>query len=144
MLQASLSELAKRTNAKTWTADAPLPGGDIANADFDAFLSQLKPQYDWLDDALLFDYARNYGTRIHTLLNDVSSIEALGQHFSGPLYQREVDYLVEHEWARSADDILWRRTKKGLHTEANTADILQAYLDGAYAFEETHALPKVS
>jgi len=154
MLLASLSESEKRdfdksdTNkkyaAKTWTADVPLPGGDIANADFDAFLSQLKPQYAWLDESLLFDYARNYGTRIHTLLANASNMADLGQHFNGPLYQLEVDYLVEHEWARSAEDILWRRTKKGLHTESNTAELLQAYLDGAYAFKEAQALSKVS
>jgi len=139
MLQASLGN-----TAKIWTANQPLPGGDIANADFDAFMAQLKPQYDWLDESLLLDYARNYGTRVHTLLANVSSMSELGQHFSGPLYQREVDYLVEHEWARTAEDILWRRSKKGLHTEADTANVLQTYLDDAFAFKEAHALPKVS
>jgi len=116
----------------------------VYGADFDAFMSEIKTTYSWMDESLLLDYARNYGTRIHTLLDNVSNMEALGQHFSGPLYQREVDYLVEHEWARSAEDILWRRSKKGLHTQANTAEVLQAYLDAAYAFKEAHALPKVS
>ncbi|MCL4138240.1 UNVERIFIED_CONTAM: hypothetical protein GTU68_054041 [Idotea baltica] len=127
-----------------WTADAPLPGGDINNADFDGFLEGVKSQYAWLDEALLFDYARNYGTRISVLLAGCSSMEGLGQHFSGPLYQREVDYLVENEWARSADDILWRRSKKGLHANANTADVLQAYLNDAYTFNEAQAMRKVS
>ena len=144
MLQVSLGESKKNNAATVWTADAPLPGGNIANADFDVFMSELKLQYGWLDASLLFDYARNYGTRIHNLLAKASSMADLGQHFSGPLYQREVDYLVEYEWARSAEDILWRRTKKGLHTDANTTDILQSYLGGAYAFREAHALPKVS
>ncbi len=128
----------------SWTADAPLPGGDIANADFDGFLAGLKTQYTWMEESLLLDYARNYGTRISKLLAGVSSVEGLGQHFSGPLYQAEVDYLVENEWARSAEDILWRRSKKGLHTDANTADVLQAYLDKTYTFNEAQALPKVS
>jgi len=130
--------------AKIWTANVPLPGGDIANADFDAFMSEMATQYSWLDESLLLDYARNYGTRMHTLLDNAASMGDLGKHFSGPLYQREVDYLVEHEWARSAEDILWRRSKKGLHTESGTADILQAYLDATYAFDEASALPKVS
>jgi len=139
MLQSSL-----HNSAKIWTANVPLPGGDIDNADFDAFITSLKSQYRWLEESLLLDYARNYGTRIHTLLADAAGIDDLGQHFSGPLYQREVDYLVEQEWARTAEDILWRRSKKGLHTDAGTAEVLQAYLDGAYAFKEAHALPKVS
>jgi len=139
LLQAKLNN-----HAKTWTADVPLPGGDIANADFDAYMQELKSRYSWLDESLLLDYARNYGTRISTLLNDAASMGDLGQHFSGPLYQCEVDYLVKYEWARSAEDILWRRSKKGLHTDKNTADELQAYLDATYAFEAAHALPKVS
>jgi len=71
-------------------------------------------------------------------------MQALGQHFSGPLYQAEVDYLVKHEWARTADDILWRRTKKGLHTESGTEQALQDYLQSHYEFNESQALPKVS
>lgn len=113
----------------SWTATEPLPGGDIANAGFDKFLSESRQRYAWLDEVLLLDYARNYGTRIHTLLADTDSMEALGKHFDGLLYQKEVDYLYEFEWARKADDILWRRTKKGLHCSADTAAQLQAYLD---------------
>lgn len=118
-----------------WTATAPLPGGDIENADFDAFVAQLKVKYTWLSDAVLFDYARNYGTRIHSLLAKASSMEELGRHFSGPLYQVEVDYLVNNEWARTAEDILWRRSKKGLHTAENTAQELQRYLESHYDFK---------
>jgi len=139
MLQATL-----RNSAKPWTESEPLPGGDINDANFDGFVSQLTNQYGWMDESLLFDYARNYGTRVHNLLADASSMADLGQHFSGPLYQREVDYLVEHEWARSAEDILWRRSKKGLHTDTDTVEVLQSYLDDTYAFKEAHALPKVS
>ncbi len=53
----------------------------------------------------------------------------LGQHFGGPLYQREVEYLIEHEWASSADDILWRRSKKGLHVPKGAELALQAFID---------------
>ena len=128
----------------SWTADEPLPGGDIANADFDSFLAQMKVQYPWLEASLLYDYARNYGTRLHALLADANTMDDLGQHFGGPLYQQEVDYLVNTEWARSAEDILWRRTKKGLHSGANVADALQSYLDTAFTFSGSQVLPKVS
>ncbi len=128
----------------TWTANAPLPGGDIANADFDRFLTEMKQHYPWVDETLLLDYARNYGTRIHALLAEASCMDDLGQHFGGPLYQKEVDYLVRHEWARTAEDILWRRTKKGLHSGANAGGPLQSYLNDAYAFEAGAVLPKVS
>lgn len=130
--------------AGEWTADAPLPGGDIANADFDGFVKVLKGQYLWLDDNVLQDYARNYGTRIHVLLANAASMADLGQHFSGPLYQAEVDYLVKNEWARTAEDILWRRSKKGLHVEPGAEAELQKYIDSSFSFDEMQALPKVS
>ena len=127
-----------------WTADVALPGGDIANADFDAFVEKTKQQYAWLDEAVLFDYARNYGTRIHSVLANTSSMQELGQHFSGPLYQIEVDYLVNNEWARTAEDILWRRSKKGLHVASGTEAVLQTYLDNHFEFNNVQVLPKVS
>ena len=97
-----------------WTASHPLPGGDIPNTDFDAFVVRCRARYAWLPDPLLHDYAHLYGTRIALLLEGCEDVDGLGQHFGGPLYQREVEYLIEHEFAESAEDILWRRTKKGL------------------------------
>jgi len=132
MLNESLS-----SSKGEWTANVPLPGGDIANADFDTFASELAQQYDWLNNVVLLDYARNYGTRIHALLAGASNMQELGEHFSGPLYQAEVDYLVNNEWARTAEDILWRRSKKGLHTETDTEAKLQSYLDKHYDFSES-------
>lgn len=103
-------------NAQTgWTADAPLPGGDIENADFASFSAQCAADFDWLDHQTRKRLARTYGTQIHTLLGDAKSIADLGQHFGGGLYQKEVDYLIEREFARSPEDILMRRTKLGLH-----------------------------
>jgi len=127
-----------------WTATAPLPGGDISNADFEAFLAEMKRSYPWLDEPVLLDYARNYGTRMKALLADANSMNELGQHFGGPLYQIEVDYLVKTEWARTAEDILWRRSKKGLHAGESASSALQNYLDSAFAFNESEVLPKVS
>lgn len=101
--------------AKRWTAKAILPGGDIENGDFEAFLQRLKTQYHWLADPQLRRMARAYGTRIHELLKDATNPEDMGTAFGGGLTAREVRFLIDHEWAKTAEDILWRRTKCGLH-----------------------------
>ncbi|MFK8080017.1 MAG: glycerol-3-phosphate dehydrogenase [Granulosicoccus sp.] len=125
-------ELEFTSNA--WTSSEALPGGDIPDANYDRFLEQSAERYPWLDTVLLNDYCRNYGTRISALLGESASMDELGHHFGGPLYQSEVDYLIEHEWARSAADILWRRSKKGLHTPAGTEQALQQWIEQRYQF----------
>lgn len=127
-----------------WTSDAPLPGGDIPNADFDAFVQRSRDTWPWLEEAVLLDYARNYGTRMSTLLESIDSMEALGQHFGGGLYQREIEYLVEHEWASSADDILWRRSKKGLHMHESTKDRVTLFLEQSFSYQGGPVLKRVS
>ncbi|MEE9319306.1 MAG: glycerol-3-phosphate dehydrogenase [Granulosicoccus sp.] len=116
-------------SANAWTSPEALPGGDIPDANFDEFLLECRDRYHWMELELLLDYARNYGTRISTLVGTASSMDELGEHFGGPLYQAEVEYLVTNEWARTASDILWRRSKKGLHTPVDTEVRLQAWLD---------------
>lgn len=111
-----------------WTKAASLPGGDIPNADFDTFLSNTREQFPWLDSSILYDFARNYGTRLTQLLKGCSAVEHLGISFGGGLYQVEVDYLIAHEWAQSTDDILWRRSKKGLRLSAQQVEALAQYL----------------
>ena len=101
--------------SKRWTAEAPLPGGDIENADFDAFLEGLEAQYPWMHKLVLRRMARAYGTRIGMIMGKAKSKRGLGKSFGGGLSAAEVKYLIAHEWAKSADDILWRRTKCGLH-----------------------------
>ncbi len=124
------------TTNGAWTADTHLPGGDIPNADYDSYLAEQVKKYPWLDVVVLNDYVRNYGTRIHHIVQSATSMDELGQHFGGPLYQAEVDYLVKHEWARTAEDILWRRSKKGLHVPDTASDALQSYLSSHYQFGE--------
>lgn len=99
----------------SWTAATPLPGGDLPEADFDAFERACAAQYPWLDAGLRHRLARTYGTRLHRLLQDAASLSDLGSHFGAGLYQRELDYLIAHEFALDVDDIVWRRTKLGLH-----------------------------
>lgn len=97
-----------------WTETAPLPGGDIENADFETFKARCAATYSWLDDDTLHRLARTYGTRIEKLLGSAQSVSDLGHHYGGDLYQAEVDYLLAEEFARTADDILKRRTKLDL------------------------------
>ncbi|MCC5954597.1 MAG: glycerol-3-phosphate dehydrogenase [Natronohydrobacter sp.] len=103
---------------KVWTRAAPLPGGDMPQADFDLFHAALKAEYPWMPRPLREHYARLYGTRLRKLVNGAQDTAGLGRHFGGLLYEAEVRYLVAHEWALSAEDILWRRTKHRLHLSA--------------------------
>ena len=101
-----------------WTAQSALPGGDLPNADFAAFLSDFKARHVWLPAPLAKRYARAYGSRAEHLLGEAHSIESLGEELSPGLFEIEARYLVDQEWATRADDILWRRTKLGLHATA--------------------------
>lgn len=98
-----------------WTANSPLPGGDFKNHDFKAFYQQFKKDFPWLLRNLAKRYAKTYGTRAYILLENTHELSDLGEHFGAGLYQKEIDYLKQHEWAKTMDDILWRRTKLGLH-----------------------------
>jgi glycerol-3-phosphate dehydrogenase len=112
----------------SWTARTPLPGGDMANADFDRFFAGLKVEHAWLSADLAWHYARLYGTRAREVLGDATGIEALGEHLGGLLYEREVEYLRRVEWARTAADILERRTKHGLHLSQDQKLALDRWL----------------
>lgn len=99
-----------------WTGAAPLPGGDIDS--FPAFLRDLQRGYPGLDPHWLEHLARRHGTRARSLLDGATVPADLGHGFGGGLYAREVDWLMREEWAVDAEDILWRRTKCGLHMTA--------------------------
>jgi glycerol-3-phosphate dehydrogenase len=101
-----------------WTAQASLPGGDIKDAEFENFLAEIQTEYPWLPLDLSSHWARLYGTRIRWIIGDASTIKDLGQSFSPKLFEAEVRYLYANEWARSAEDVLYRRTKENLHMSA--------------------------
>ena len=98
-----------------WTAGALLPGGDLPQGSFAVFLRTLERRYPWLPARLRRRYAYAYGTRIERVLGAATAASDLGQELLPQLYEREVDYLFREEYARSAQDILWRRSKLGLH-----------------------------
>ncbi|MFQ5347327.1 MAG: glycerol-3-phosphate dehydrogenase [Rhodothalassiaceae bacterium] len=101
--------------APAWTATATLPGGDIAGADLDALIAVLRPQYPWLEGRVLRRLAHAYGTRVRHILGQARRRRDLGEDFGCGLSEAELDYLVSTEWARTAEDVLWRRSKLGLH-----------------------------
>ena len=98
-----------------WTAMTALPGGDIPGADFARFRAQLGALYPELPADVLTHLARLYGSDTPRLLHGARTRDDLGRHFGGLLYEREALWLLEHEWAIDAEDILTRRTKHGLH-----------------------------
>ncbi|HEY0270221.1 MAG TPA: glycerol-3-phosphate dehydrogenase [Sphingomonas sp.] len=118
---------------KPWTADAALPGGDLPDGDFAAFLDSVRARWPFLTARTARRLAGAYGTRIAALLGDARAPADLGEDLGGGLHVREVDYLVGAEWARTAEDILWRRSKLGLHVPAGTAERLARHLAGAAA-----------
>lgn len=119
-----------------WTAAATLPGGDLAHADFDAFMADFKCRHAWLPIALAQRYAHGYGSRADRLLQNAHSIAALGEELTPGLFEIEARYLVDQEWAKTAGDILWRRTKLGLHADADARQRLATWLDNERGAEQ--------
>ncbi|MBN3536847.1 MULTISPECIES: glycerol-3-phosphate dehydrogenase [Sphingomonas] len=113
---------------KAWTAGAVLPGGDMPDADFDRYVTTLVARYPAMPSALLRRLARAYGTCTETVIGDAQTPADLGEDFGAGLYAREIDYLRDREWATSAEDILFRRGKLGLHVAEGTAERIDAYL----------------
>lgn len=116
------------TTQSAWTKDSPLPGGDIPNADFPTFYRQFQQQYPWLPSDIAYRYASSYGTLCRYFLKNACNLSDLGRHFGGGLYESEVAYLMEYEWAKTVEDILWRRTKLGLVLTTQEVEALKQYI----------------
>jgi glycerol-3-phosphate dehydrogenase len=115
-------------DARPWTASATLPGGDVPQGSFAVFLRTIGRRYPWLPPRLHLRYAHAYGTRIVRMLGDAASLADLGAEILPQLYEREVSYLCREEFAQTAEDILWRRTKLGLHLLGQDLRPLGAWL----------------
>jgi glycerol-3-phosphate dehydrogenase len=126
MLEKIEGFLGKR--GKPWTASAPLPGGDFPATGFKAEVGTLQADFPFLELRLAHRLVRLYGTRARTLLATARSYADLGRDFGGDLYEAEVRYLVEHEWAQTAEDVLWRRTKRGLHLSSGQVTALEEFM----------------
>jgi glycerol-3-phosphate dehydrogenase len=116
-----------RSSGRPWTIAAKLPGGDLPGGSLAAFLRTVERRYPWIPGAVRTRYAHAYGTRIERVVGDARSLYDMGEELLPGLYEREVVYLCREEFARTADDILWRRTKIGLHAlGADTSGVAAA------------------
>ncbi len=115
-------------NGPSWTASKPLPGGNFSVRNAAVVADALRANYPFLDAVSAKRLARTYGTRANVWLGNAQSFADLGKDFGHGLTAAEVDYLVTQEWARTTDDILWRRTKLGLRFNAAQTETLVQYL----------------
>ena len=110
--------------AAPWTARAPLPGGDFEVSGRSALGSRLAGLHPYLPENLVARLVRQYGTDSLRILEGATALDDLGRHFGAGLYELEVAWLMEHEWAMTAEDVAWRRTKLGLKlTPLQIADL---------------------
>lgn len=124
-------ETALGARKPAWTANTALPGGDFAVLGFDALVDEYATGYPFLDRALITRLVRQYGTRAKVVLADVRATADLGKAFGNGLYEAEIVYLMRHEWALNAEDVLFRRTKLGIAYNAKQIQVLQAFMDHA-------------
>ena len=119
----------------SWTAGKPLIDGEFADAPtfeeaFDRFAASAAGVKPGLPVELVRVLARRHGTGLDDLLAGVKTVADLGRHFGGHLYEAEVRYLMRDEWAVEPDDVLWRRTKEGLHMTAAEREAFAQWMQG--------------
>ena len=113
---------------KSTTNKTPLPGALFDNMPYEDYRQYARKTYFWVDEEILNRLLTTYGTKIEVLLRGCKNASDMGQHFGYGLFQAEVDYLRNNEWATTCDDILWRRTKLGLYFTASNRALLEMYL----------------
>jgi len=127
----AVNRLAARLGARAgpWTAGAKLPGGDLPQGSLAVFLRTVERRYPWLPPRMRQRCAHAYGTRLERVLGTAGALADLGSELLPQLYEREVEYLCREEFARTAQDILWRRTKLGLHLLKVDSSPLERWLE---------------
>ena len=126
VLQLVDKEFQRRTSS--WTHTKPLPGGDFAMEEFDQLVDRLQGDFHFLTPKHARRLARCYGTNANQILSGVNNQKQLGRHFGETLYECEVRYLMQHEWAMDAHDVLFLRTKQGLHLSATQQAALAKFM----------------
>jgi glycerol-3-phosphate dehydrogenase len=130
LAEAALAKLAPffPQAAGAWTAGAPLPGGDFPPDAVETQIAALTDCYAFLDRAWARRLIRAYGTDAHRLLAGAGQAGDLGRDFGAGLTEREVEWLMDREWAMTAEDVLWRRSKLGLRLDRDAAAALDAWM----------------
>ncbi len=126
----ALEKLANRFPAATgsWTAGVPLPGGDFPVDGTQRLVDELETRFTFLDAAWARRLVRAYGAEAAEVLGDARSVEDLGADFGATLTEREVVWLMDREYARRADDVVWRRSKLGLRLNADQIAALDRWM----------------
>jgi glycerol-3-phosphate dehydrogenase len=112
-----------------WTEKVVLPGGDVPGADIEGFTQELTRNKPFLTPGVARRLAHSYGTRVGRFLDKANKTADLGRDFGMGLTEAEIDYLVASEWAMTAQDILWRRSKLGLHLPKSATRDIDGYLE---------------
>ncbi|MGD9783490.1 MAG: glycerol-3-phosphate dehydrogenase [Hyphomicrobiaceae bacterium] len=134
-----LAPHAPRPLRPSWTAHAPLPGGDIPEADFEAFARDALAGHRALPTDVIMGLLRRHGTRAENILAGARNVDDLGRDLGGGLTEREARYLIDHEWAKTPADILWRRTKAGLAMTSELRREAEAHLASLIAGSDGRA-----
>ena len=121
----------------SWTAGSALPGGDFEVEEFDELVDEYASERPNMDRKLITRLVRQYGTRASIVLGDALTTSELGKDFGNGLHQAEVVYLMHHEWALMAEDILFRRTKLGIAYSKAQIQTLQKFMDRTAKTMET-------
>ena len=135
LAEAALDKLSSHLPEMTraWTRDACLPGGDFPMEGFDALVEAYAVRWPQISREVLRRLARAYGTCVPDIVGDARVADDLGQNFGADLSEAEVRYLMRAEWAATADDILWRRSKLGLRVDADDVARLAAFMSDIHA-----------
>jgi glycerol-3-phosphate dehydrogenase len=115
-------------HAGEWTQHSPLPGADCPKQDLEDIQATISKTAPWLDSSSLRRFSTSYGLLCLEFLSGLNCPSELGEDFGAGLRQVEVDYLIHKEWACSAEDILWRRTKLGLKFTKEQVDALDVHV----------------
>jgi len=130
LAEAALVEVEKALGRRgdSWTADTPLPGGDFPVDAFAEIVSQFHARHSFLDEAEARRLIRLYGTNAELVVGAAETQDDMGTRFGGSLTEREVQYLIDEEWAVTAEDVLWRRTKQGLRFSEGERSALDSFM----------------
>lgn len=115
-------------HGKSWTATEPMPGVQFTGQTRQQLQDAIEKKAPWLSNSLVTRYLKAYGTLCFNFLANKEGMNDMGEYFGAGLFAAEVDYLIEQEWARSVEDILWRRSKLGLFLKPEEVEKLQQYV----------------
>ena len=117
LAEEALEKLAPSLNItrSAWTASEKLPGGDLPGPDLESYTEDLMKRFQNWDRQLIAGLVRRHGSCTENVIGDAQKLEEMGKHIGNDLYEREVVYMSINEWAKTPEDVLWRRTKTGVH-----------------------------